>query len=120
MRVRVADPSRDGARAAEIYRPHVIETLTSFEEVAPTADDMAERMRSTLEWTPWLVADCTVRGAMARTRSARGPPRFAWASTSAWYMAAIPGARLEWVPGGHLIDPAGPGVLAFVRSVLHA
>ena len=32
--------------------------------------------------------------------------------------AAIPGSRLEWVPGGHLIDPAGPGVLAFVRSVL--
>ena len=57
MRVRVADPSRGGARAAEIYRPHVIETLTSFEEVAPTADDMAERMRSTLEWTPWLVAE---------------------------------------------------------------
>ena len=34
--------------------------------------------------------------------------------------AAIPGSRLEWVPGGHLIDPAGSGVLAFVRSVLHA
>ena len=32
--------------------------------------------------------------------------------------AAIPGSRLEWVPGGHLIDPAGPGVVAFVRSVL--
>jgi pimeloyl-ACP methyl ester carboxylesterase len=32
--------------------------------------------------------------------------------------AAIPGSRLDRVPGGHLIDPAGPGVLAFVRSVL--
>ena len=32
--------------------------------------------------------------------------------------AAIPGSRLERVPGGHLIDPAGPAVLEFVRSVL--
>jgi len=56
MRVRVAEPTRDGARAAEIYRPHVVDTLTSFEAVPPTADEMAERMRSILEWTPWLVA----------------------------------------------------------------
>jgi len=32
--------------------------------------------------------------------------------------AAIPGSRLERVPGGHLIDPGEPAVLAFVRSVL--
>jgi pimeloyl-ACP methyl ester carboxylesterase len=32
--------------------------------------------------------------------------------------AAIPGSRLERVPGGHLIDPAGSGVLEFVRSVI--
>jgi pimeloyl-ACP methyl ester carboxylesterase len=31
--------------------------------------------------------------------------------------AAIAGARVERVPGGHLIDPAGPAVLEFVRSV---
>jgi esterase len=31
---------------------------------------------------------------------------------------AIPGSRLQRVPGGHLIDPAGPSVLEFVRSVL--
>jgi pimeloyl-ACP methyl ester carboxylesterase len=31
---------------------------------------------------------------------------------------AIPGSRLEYVPGGHLIDPAGPVVLAFVWSAL--
>ena len=56
MRVRVADPARDAERVAEIYRPHVVETLTSFEEVAPTTAEMAERIRSTLAWTPWLVA----------------------------------------------------------------
>lgn len=32
--------------------------------------------------------------------------------------AAIPGARLELVGGGHRIDPGEPGVLGFVRSVL--
>jgi pimeloyl-ACP methyl ester carboxylesterase len=30
---------------------------------------------------------------------------------------AIPSARLEWVEGGHLIDPAHPAVLAFVDEV---
>jgi phosphinothricin acetyltransferase len=54
--VRVADPERDAARAAEIYRPYVEETLVSFEDVAPSDQEMALRMRSTLEWTPWLVA----------------------------------------------------------------
>jgi phosphinothricin acetyltransferase len=55
--VRVADPERDAARIAEIYRPYVEDTIISFEEVAPTAAQMAERMRSTLTWTPWLVAE---------------------------------------------------------------
>ena len=57
VRVRVADPAGDAARVAEIYRPYVEETIISFEEVAPTADQMADRMRSTLAWTPWLVAE---------------------------------------------------------------
>jgi phosphinothricin acetyltransferase len=55
--VRVADPARDAARIAEIYRPYVEESNISFEEAAPTADQMADRMRSTLAWTPWLVAE---------------------------------------------------------------
>lgn len=57
MRVRVADPSVDAERVADIYRPHVTELLTSFEEVPPSASEMAERMRTTLTWTPWLVAE---------------------------------------------------------------
>jgi esterase len=32
--------------------------------------------------------------------------------------AAMPTARVEWVEGGHLIDPAHPAVLAFVDEVL--
>jgi pimeloyl-ACP methyl ester carboxylesterase len=31
---------------------------------------------------------------------------------------AMPGARVEWVEGGHLIDPAHPAVLRFVDVVL--
>jgi L-amino acid N-acyltransferase YncA len=57
VNVRVADAARDAPRVAEIYRPYVEQTIISFEEVAPTTDQMADRMRSTLAWTPWLVAD---------------------------------------------------------------
>lgn len=57
MIVRLADPEADAAAVAEIYRPSVESSLASFEEVPPTADAMAERMRSTLQRTPWLVAD---------------------------------------------------------------
>jgi pimeloyl-ACP methyl ester carboxylesterase len=31
--------------------------------------------------------------------------------------ASLPSARVEWVAGGHLIDPAHPAVLAFVDEV---
>lgn len=55
--IRDADPELDPERIAEIYRPHVTDTLVSFEEVAPDAAQMAERMRSILAWTPWLVAE---------------------------------------------------------------
>jgi phosphinothricin acetyltransferase len=57
MLVRIAQPDRDGARVAEIYRPYVADTLISFEEVGPSAAEMAERIRATLAWTPWLVAE---------------------------------------------------------------
>jgi L-amino acid N-acyltransferase YncA len=50
--VRVAEPERDAARVAEIYRPYVEQFLISFEEVAPAPSEMAERMRATLAWTP--------------------------------------------------------------------
>src|SRR5687768_18228153 len=56
LRVRLADPDRDAAAVADIYRPAVDATIASFEAVAPDAAEMARRMRSTLERTPWLVA----------------------------------------------------------------
>ena len=57
MRVRMADPARDAKRIATIYRPYVTDSLVSFEQVAPSPDEIADRMRSVFDWTPWLVAE---------------------------------------------------------------
>ena len=57
MRVRLADTGRDAARVAEIYRPAVEGSFISFEESAPTADEMADRMRKVLARMPWLVVE---------------------------------------------------------------
>jgi len=55
--VRLAEPETDAAAVADIYRPAVETSLASFEERAPTTAEMAERMRTTLVRTPWLVAE---------------------------------------------------------------
>ena len=57
MRVRLADPQRDASRVAEIYAPYVSHTVISFEEIPPSAAEMAERMARVLEVAPWLVAE---------------------------------------------------------------
>jgi esterase len=44
------------------------------------------------------------------------PPAFAEATEL--MAAALPSAEVEWVGGGHLVDPAHPAVLAFVDDVL--
>jgi esterase len=44
------------------------------------------------------------------------PPGFAEATRIV--AEAIPGAEVEWVEGGHLINPAHPAVLRFVEEVL--
>jgi phosphinothricin acetyltransferase len=56
MFVRLADANLDSERVAEIYRPAVEDNFISFEEVAPTAAEMADRMRRVLARLPWLVA----------------------------------------------------------------
>ena len=56
MNVRAANPDRDAAAVAAIYRPAIEVTLASFEEPPPDAEAMAARMRVTLERYPWLVA----------------------------------------------------------------
>lgn len=54
--IRLADPDRDAAGIAEIYRTAVEGSVASFETVAPDETEMASRMRAVLERTPWLVA----------------------------------------------------------------
>ena len=52
--IRAATPG-DAAAIAAIYAPVVEGTTISFEEVAPTAAEMAERIARGLERRPWLV-----------------------------------------------------------------
>jgi L-amino acid N-acyltransferase YncA len=54
--LRLANPDRDADAIAAIYRPAVQEGIASFEAVAPDADEMARRIRTTVQRTPWLVA----------------------------------------------------------------
>ncbi len=57
MRIRLADPDRDATQVSGIYGAAVEGSVASFEEIAPGADEMAERIRGTLLRTPWLVAE---------------------------------------------------------------
>ncbi len=47
--------SRTAPALARIYGHYVRETVISFEEMPPTADEMAERMRRVLQRYPYLV-----------------------------------------------------------------
>ena len=62
-RIRPARPT-DASAIAAIYAPVVERTTISFEEVPPTADEMAQRMARGSERWPWLVdeRDGTVAG----------------------------------------------------------
>jgi L-amino acid N-acyltransferase YncA len=53
--IRDADPERDAAACAAIYRPYVEDTAISFESVPPSAAEFAERIATTSERYPWLV-----------------------------------------------------------------
>jgi L-amino acid N-acyltransferase YncA len=57
MPIRLADAERDASAVAAIYGVAVETTLASFEEVAPSADEIAGRMRWIVARTPWLVMD---------------------------------------------------------------
>lgn len=60
--IRLADPVADAERVAAIYRPAVERGIASFEIVSPSAGEMGERMRATLERLPWLVAEAEPGG----------------------------------------------------------
>jgi phosphinothricin acetyltransferase len=47
----------DGPALAEIYRPAVTDSATSFELDPPDGDEMARRVAGIMEQTPWLVLE---------------------------------------------------------------
>jgi L-amino acid N-acyltransferase YncA len=87
MTIRSADPERDAAACAAIYRPHVEGSPTSFEERAPDAAQMAGRIREVSATHPWLVveSDGAVRG-FAYACPHRARPAYRWAVDVAVYV----------------------------------
>jgi L-amino acid N-acyltransferase YncA len=49
--------TNDAAAIQAIYAPIVTNTAISFEEVPPTVDEMAQRIQTTLQSHPYLVAE---------------------------------------------------------------
>ena len=93
MTIRPADPARDAAACAEIYAPFVRESVVSFEERVPDADDFAARI--------------------ARTgRRTHGSSRSATAASPARLWRAAPRARGVPLGGGRerYVDPAHHGL----------
>lgn len=88
MRVRHAEADRDASACAEIYAPFVLDTAISFEERAPDAAELAERIAETSRRYPWLVAEDAGRvigfayAGPHRTRAA-----YRWAADVTVYVA---------------------------------
>ena len=53
--LRHADPDRDAAACAAIYAPYVEASATSFEEVAPSAEQFRATIAATIDRYPWIV-----------------------------------------------------------------
>lgn len=87
--IRSADAREDAAACAAIYAPHVEDGPTSFEEVAPSADEMAARIEETAAAYPWLVAENggEVVGFAYACRH-RSRPAYRWAVDVSVYVAA--------------------------------
>jgi phosphinothricin acetyltransferase len=89
LRVRLAEPERDGPAVAAIYADAVAGSLATFEEVPPDAAEMAGRIADTLRRTPWLVAELAgevVGYAYAAPHHAR--PGYRWSVNLSAYVGA--------------------------------
>lgn len=83
--IRSAGPD-DAAAIAAIYRPYVEASRVTFEEIAPLAAQIAERMSNPL--LPWLVAleDGTVAG-YSSTSPMRARRAYRWSVETGIYLA---------------------------------
>ena len=86
--IRDADPARDAAACAAIYAPNVEASATSFEEQAPSAEEIATRIERTAATHPWLVAeaDGEVLGYAYACRH-RERPAYRWSADVSVYVA---------------------------------
>ena len=86
MRVRDADAVRDAAACAAIYAPYVTDSFISFEDRAPTAQEMQRRIESAHVWLIAEDGDAPIGyayGAAHRERAA-----YRWAADAAIYIDA--------------------------------
>jgi phosphinothricin acetyltransferase len=88
MIIRHADPARDAQACAAIYAPFVADSVISFEEEAPSAEQMAARIAAVSETHPWLVAEHegTVVGYAYATRH-RDRLAYRWAADVTVYVS---------------------------------
>lgn len=78
----------DAPALAAIYAPYVLETAITFEYEPPTAEEFAERMRATLAFFPYLVAELDGRPVgYAYASTFKGRPAYDWAVETSIYVA---------------------------------
>ena len=79
----------DAEACLAIYAPIMENTVISFEITPPTLDEMRERVRSYLEFAPWLVCEVDDR-VIGYAYAAKFRPRLAyrWAVEGSYYFAA--------------------------------
>jgi L-amino acid N-acyltransferase YncA len=96
LTIRDADPQRDAAACAAIYAPHVEGSPVSFEERAPDAGEMADRIEHHSSSHAWLVAerDGQVLG-YAYATAFNERPAYRWSTSVSVYVAD--GARGEGI-----------------------
>jgi L-amino acid N-acyltransferase YncA len=86
--IRDADPKRDASGCAAIYAPHVEASPTSFEEDAPSAEEMAARIERVSTSHPWLVAERDGEPlGYAYACAHRERPAYRWATDVSVYVA---------------------------------
>lgn len=89
LSIRDADPARDAAACAAIYAPHVEGSAVSFEERAPSAEELAARIERVAATHAWLVAERegrVVGYAYATAYNER--PAYRWSTSVSAYVAA--------------------------------
>lgn len=90
MLIRHADPERDGPACAAIYAPYVTDSVISLEEVAPTPEAFAARIREIDAGYPYLVAvedDGEIAG-YAHAGRHREREGYRWTADVTVYLAA--------------------------------